>query len=536
MTRMRRAMRYSSHAGLAFLFVLTGCTAAYQPPATPMADEVAIHHYDIDEYFDLSASGWSQGELLNRRLEGFRGIWYKNTDLDNEYVYKYSGGLGTYTDYHDPFAVYSPEVNRTFFTFGGTDDENSTLHHVVSYFDHQTGMVARPVLVLDKNTDDAHDNPVIQIDNEGHIWLFSTSHGVSRPSYVVRSRRPYDIDAFDVVPVTFLEDGVETPMTNFSYTMIWYLPNRGFISFFTKYGFPAPRTLMFKTSPDGVRWSEWQRLAAIESGHYQISATDGTRAGTAFNYHPDTSQRPQHVSFPVNYRLAEDGSYEFARAGLDYRTNLYYVETPDFGERWQAADGTGIELPITQIDNPALVRDYASEGLNVYPKDMVYDEDGRPVILYMTSGGYVSGPDNDPRTWKTARWDGTRWIVREMTTSDNNYDMGSLYIEEGGVWRVIAPTETGPQPYNTGGEMAMWVSRDQGESWRLEQQLTRDSEYNHSFARRPVDAHPEFYAFWADGHGRRPSESRLYFADRAGNVFQLPVRMTEEMEKPIPIP
>jgi hypothetical protein len=127
-------------------------------------------------------------------------------------------------------------------------------------------------------------------------------------------------------------------------------------------------------------------------------------------------------------------------------------------------------------------------------------------------------------------------FIRTVTTAWHNYDMGSLYLEEDGTWRLIAPTETGPQPYNTGGEMAMWVSRDQGESWRLEQQLTRDSEYNHSFARRPVDAHPEFYAFWADGHGRRPSESRLYFADRAGNVFQLPVRMTEEMEKPIPIP
>jgi hypothetical protein len=122
-----------------------------------------------------------------------------------------------------------------------------------------------------------------------------------------------------------------------------------------------------------------------------------------------------------------------------------------------------------------------------------------------------------------------------MTTTHNNYDMGSLYIEDGGVWRVIAPTETGPQPYNTGGEMAMWVSRDQGETWELVRQLTADSERNHSYARRPENVHPEFYALWADGHGRQPSESLLYFADRDGNVFQLPTTMAEDMERPIPV-
>ncbi len=29
-------------------------------------------------------------------------------------------------------------------------------------------------------------------------------------------------------------------------------------------------------------------------------------------------------------------------------------------------------------------------------------------------------------------------------------------------WRIIGPTETGPQPFNPGGEIAMWTSRDQG--------------------------------------------------------------------------
>ena len=81
----------------------------------------------------------------------------------------------------------------------------------------------------------------------------------------------------------------------------------------------------------------------------------------------------------------------------------------------------------------------------------------------------------------------------------------------------------------------MWVSKDEGATWRKVRQLTAGSEFNHTYCRRPVDAHPGFYAFWADGHGRQPSESRLYFCDRQGNVFRLPPQMTTETARPEPL-
>lgn len=110
--------------------------------------------------------------------------------------------------------------------------------------------------------------------------------------------------------------------------------------------------------------------------------------------------------------------------------------------------------------------------------------------------------------------------------------MGSLYLQTDRIWRIVAPTETGPQPYNPGGEIAMWRSIDQGATWKKIAQLTQDSPYNHTYAREPVDAHDDFYALWADGHGRQPSESSIYFCDRAGNVYRLPRVMTAEFMKP----
>lgn len=427
--------------------------------------------------------------------DGYRGIWYSNQPQNDQYVYKYSGGLGTYCAKHRPFAVYAQQVNKTFFCYGGTTGKNRTLLHMVSYYDHTTGTVPRPRILLDKKTTDAHDNPVISLDDKGHIWIFSSSHGTARPSFIHRSKRPYDVDAFEYVKTT-----------NFSYPQPYYVPGHGFLFLHTSYG--GGRRLFQTSSRDGRAWSEPEMLAHVELGHYQISARCGKKIATAFNFHP----QPQ---------------------GLNWRTSLYYMETDDFGRTWHNALGETVKLPLTSPDNPAPVRDYRAERRNVYLKDLVFDADGRPLILYLTSGGWQSGPKNDPRTWQTAHWTGAAWQFGGTITSDNNYDMGSLYVEADGTWRLIAPTETGPQPYNTGGEIAVWISKDQGKTWQKLKQLTRDSEYNHTYVRRPVDAHADFYAFWADGHGRKPSESRLYCTSRTGNhVWRLPVKMNAATAKP----
>lgn len=440
-----------------------------------------------------------------------------NTRLNNKYKFKYSGGLGTYPANHYPFSVYVPEVNKTFFCYGGTDETNSTLLHEVSYYDHATGMVAQPTIVLDKATTDAHDNPVMQVDKDGYIWLFSTSHGVGRPSFIHRSTAAYDITKFERVAATKMENGKQVPMDNFSYLQIYYDKDHGFLGLFTYYQVRelpgrkrSCRDIAWMTSPDGIHWSEWNYLATIDQGHYQSSGQQGSRIGTSFNYHPHRKER----------------------AGLNYRTNLYCLVTEDFGKTWKTVEGNQVNLPLTAISNEALVYDYNSEGLNVYISDLNFDKKGNPVILYLTSKGPVSGPEDGPRQWYTAHWTGKKWNIYPVTTSDNNYDAGSIYSDQKR-WQIVASTETGPQPYNTGGEVAIWESKNNGKKWKKVKQITTGSEYNHAYVRRPVNVHPGFYGFWADGHGREQSKSRLYFSDKDGNVYKLPERMKDEFVKPI---
>ncbi len=427
---------------------------------------------------------------------GYRGIWYSNQPTGDRYVYKYSGGFATYPQQQSPIAIYSPQVRKTFFCYGGTPEGRQRLLHMVSYFDHQTGLVPRPRILLDKQTDDAHDNPVMSVDSQGYIWIFSNAHGTARPAFIHRSSKPYSIDEFELV-----WEG------NFSYGHPWWIPEEGFLFLHTRYT-DKGRSLFWTRSADGRAWEPPVLLARFELGHYQITCRSGRRVATAFNFHP----------LPV---------------GLNARTNLYYLETDDFGRTWKTVDDRIVQLPLASPENPALVHDYRREGLLVYLKTLEFDAGGRPVILFLTSKGWEPGPRNDPRIWRTARWTGSAWLIREAFRSDHNYDFGSLYIEPDGVWRIIAPTDPGPQPYGAGGEMVMWVSRDQGASWRRMRTLTRNSPRNHTYARKPVNAHPQFYALWADGDTRRPSQSWLYFTDREGTaVWRLPPRMTDEFARP----
>jgi BNR repeat-containing family member len=429
-----------------------------------------------------------------KQADGYRGIWYMNQPTGDEHRYKYSGGLGTYPQQHTPIAVYSATANKTFFCYGGATDKPNELACVVAYYDHATGQVPRPRIVLTKPTGDAHENPTLQIDETGHVWVFCNTHGPAKNSYIFRSAKPCSIDEFEQVS-----------RMNFSYSQPWVVPGEGFLFLHTRY--QGGRQLHWMTSADGREWSSPAPMAAIAQGHYQVSNRHGQRVATAFNYHP-------------------------REGGLNARTNIYYMETDNMGAAWQTAAGEVVTTPLSDPRNAALVHDFEADDQLVYLKDLNFDAAGRPVILFLTTGGYAPGPAAGEREWFTAHWTGDRWQRRPFTTSDHNYDYGSLHVE-GDEWRIIAPTEPGPQPHGTGGEMALWTSRDEGRSWLREKQLTHHSEFNHTYARRPVNAHRQFYAVWADGNPLEPSESRLYFTDREGShVWRLPANTDGEFFRP----
>lgn len=457
-----------------------------------------------------------------RRMDGYKGIWFTlgqfygpgeegkpYSDASRQPVFpygdKYSGGLGTYTAKHTPLAIYCPAVDKTFFVYGGTTDAKERhLLCMISYYDHQRNRVPRPVVVHDKmGVDDPHDNPSLAIDGDGYLWVFVSGRARSRPGFKYRSTRPYSIDQFELVS-----------REEMTYPQPQVIAGQGFVNLFTKY--TGIRELYWESSRDGLKWSKDEKLAGIREpgdergGHYQTTARHQNRIGTFFNRHPN--------------------------GNVDQRTDLYYLQTDNQGTSWSNVSGRQLQVPLLDVGNSARVFDYRSRGLNVYLKDMGFDREGRPALLYLTSRGHEPGPPNGPRHFCLARWDGNRWLSSKICETDHNYDMGSLYLSED-EWVAWLPSTPGPQAGHGGGELVIWRSRNRGESWTRSRQVTQGSLRNQNYARRPINACDPFFVFWADGDPTRFGESHLYFSTSSGeSVWRLPYQMDTEYAEPELVP
>ncbi len=425
--------------------------------------------------------------VFNSKVNYFRGIWYGQTKLEKG-GYKYAGGLGTYTNYHSSSAVYHQDSDKTFFTYGGTKlgykFENSRnigpdqLYIMISSYNHRTGTLEKPTLVFDKWTNDPHDNPGLDIGPQGHILLFAPSHGhLTTPSYILKSKYPASIDSFEVIEKSL-----------FAYPQSHMDKNGDGVFFYTSY--QNGRTLKFRQFIGGRLQKKENMLSSIQAGHYLITSMTKSKIGSAFNFIP----RPE---------------------GSDYRTNLYYLETLDNGNSWQNVNGNEVLLPVTNINNPTLIKDYRKEGKLVYIMDISFDSDLNPIILYNISSNPFPDLDDTNRVMMVAFYKEQKWNFQPISTTDHNYNMGSLKITDL-EWAVIAPTTPGPQKIAAGGELDYWASNDKGFTWKFKRRLTENSLFNHNFVKRVRNARPEFSFVWADGNAIAPSESRLYYSDDKG--------------------
>jgi len=432
----------------------------------------------------------------NLKMDGYKGIWFSSGEF-KEYSYRLSGGAATFASRHKPIAIYSPEVKKTFFVYGGTTNEDERhLLIMASYFDHRFHMVPKPVIVFDKmGVTEPGDNASLSIDSKGYLWIFVSGSGRTRPGLIFRSSEPWSIEKFDKI----LESEMLAPQA-------WWIENYGFLMMFSRIA--KGLELYFNSSSDGKNWDGSQKIASM-GGHMQVAGINNGHLVTVFNYHPG--------------------------GDLDKRTNLYLVRTGDMGKTWETIDGSVITTPVTDKDSECLIKDFESEDKLVYLNDLNFDREGNPVILAILSRDVNPGPSGDPREWMIIHWKDQKWNFNKVCVSTHNYDMGSLYITEED-WRIIGPTEPGPQKYGAGGEIALWISKDEGITWEKVRDITASSVSNNTFVRRPQNAQKDFYAFWTDGDADKLSVSRLYFTNiKCKKVWVLPYEMEDDVAKPVRI-
>lgn len=410
----------------------------------------------------------------------FQGIWYASgsgetanmrTFPGNAYVY--CGAKATYCAWHRPMAVYAAEVDKTFFVFGNA--ENSP---AISCYDHGAGTFQRPV-VLGRNPNmDAHRNPTLLIDEEGHLYVFYGAHG--HPTRVVSAQAPYDISQW--APRTDIAD----PRT--SYPQPWELtPGEIFVSY------RHPPGWRFRRSRDrAASWEEPQDLIRYRDERSFPYAVTIAESG------------PWPRKVHIAWSRVGGGTPEEQRTKPLWarRYNVYYACSEDGGIIWRRSDGSAYTLPITE-ETAEKVYDCGERG--VWLKDIQLDSQGSPHVLFVESDCFTY-----ETAWKLASLQERGWRVHDVATSDHMYDHGALVILRDDDFRIYAPT-TATQPHEDGGDIEEWRSGDRGETWKNTAHITSGSTYSHNHVRTVLNherGRGDFRVFWSYGDSVYPPATR----------------------------
>jgi hypothetical protein len=425
----------------------------------------------------LQAQATSSAPAEGRPAAGFSGLWSQAKPAD---AVPCRGPCATFSPYHVPDACYSKAAGKTFFVYGASAgvQRGGPVHQIaISCFDHTTGLVHRPTILMDSPGRTATGNPTLAIDKDGYLWVF-VSGAVGVEGAVFRGTRPYDISSFE-----------RLASAKFEFPQPWAVSGGGFLAM----SLDAAGKLVFSTSDDGRSWAT---AKAIDGRTLAVSAQHDNMVGA------------------VVATVGKDGP-----AGP-----LAYIESPDGGKTWTTVDKKPLTLPLPADLAPTRLAGSAAGPVSL--KDLTFDARGNPVALYLAAGPVGSGK----WVWTVAHWTGREWETGGLIDSDDAADSGALYIEPQGVWRLIAPTDPG-HDRGPGGEIVSWTSDDQGRSWRRKP-LTHASPVNHNWVRRPVNAQPDFYALWSAGSLFGRSDVDLYFCTRDGEVFRLPRRMNADAVRP----
>ena len=332
---------------------------------------------------------------------------------------------GGWTWFTDPRAVHYHGLHDR--TYTGWVAQDGSVQ--ISSYDHDT---ARRVVVTLKarlQIDD-HDNPSILVRPDGRLMVFWSTHAGPTMWYR-RSLHPEDITAWEPERVFPTNTPGGRGYTYSNPMQLSAEANR--IYLFWRGGNINPA---MSTSPDGNSWSP-ARTVILNPG-----------------------QRP-YVKYASNGRDTIAMAFTEAHP-RDLRTSIYYAAYRDGALR--RADGSVIasmaNLPIAPTSGQK-VYDQATSG-KAWVHDVALDAADRPVIVY------AAFPTDTDHRYRYARWDGTRWVDRELVRAgrsmsvdpaEPNYSGGiSLDHEDPSIVYLS-------RQVNGVFEVEAWTTRDGGASW-----------------------------------------------------------------------
>ncbi len=334
---------------------------------------------------------------------------------------------GAWSWFGDPRAVHHAGAHRR--TYVGWVDAAGSIQ--VASYDHDTGVRVITTLKANFQVDD-HANPSLLVRPDGRLMVFWSAH-FGTAMFYRRSLRPEDVTAWEP------ERTVPTNSPGgFGYTYpnpVQLSAEGNRIWLFWRGGNFNPT---FSSSSDEVTWAPARTLVSVpEPRPYMKVAGNGV----------DTI----HFAFTQGHPRETVNNIYYAR----YRAGSLY-----------RANGTLIEplsaAPITPAQADLVYSAAAHGGVRAWVHDVAYDTAGRPIITFATF------PTNGDHRYHYARWDGTRWVDREIAraggsmsvdTNEPNYSGGITLDHEDPNLVYLARQVGGVF------EVELWRTADGGATW-----------------------------------------------------------------------
>ena len=319
----------------------------------------------------------------------------------------------------------------------------------VAAYDHVTRRMQTVPIATRFDVDD-HNNPSLLVHTDGRISAFWSGH--NGPAIHVRTtRRAHDLTSFGPrrdVPARIPGD------QDVTYTNPIQVPtenDRIYLFWRSHHSHQA-----YSTSDDqGRTWSP-AKVLIDQPGHrpyVKYSHRGGVIAAAFTNGHP-----------------------------RDIPTSIHYVELK--GGSVYKADGTLVRRMGSGPMAPKhgdVVWDAKRTGVRAWVWDVAQDVLGRPVVAFTT---IRSATDH---RYHYARWDGSRWVVRELaraggTISDERepHYSGGISLDHDDPSTLVMSRRSPRGIY----EIERWTTRDGGQSWSTRPLTAGSAAHNY----RPVIA------------------------------------------------
>ena len=360
-------------------------------------------------------------------------------------------------------------IGRLYIVYNGdakpTDNSKGSAHPMLTIYDPASRVFSKPVR-LGPSHSDHHYSPIIWADEENYLHVL---HGCHRtPGTHLVSERPVQQCPSEI---TWCEGAEIAP--KLSYPTVYRINGNRELIYYRTDGHTSSWT--YRISEDNGRtWTgpendvtDLDSKGRLDWSSYQtkLPSKDGRFLHVVYTDYDDNKHAPAPQRFfnpRYNTLVSNEWKYNLSYVKIDLQTHEVYN-----------ADGEVLKTPI-DIDyskEKCQIWDTQWRGAGV-PPAVCLDENGEPAFLHV-----LSEDDLKSHRYYYVRREEGRWVQTPICDSSHQWNSCHLNRDSnGGLHAYVVAGECylegGYMDRHGGGRIEEWASRDEGNTWNKQRELS----------------------------------------------------------------